>query len=76
MVRAQRRPFKIVLKPSVHYRYIQPEFLRAEAGTDVLGDADDRSGKTAADFAGFCQRFAVGQADDRAGKEGVPRKII
>ena len=69
---AKIQPFK----SSVHHRYIQPELLRAEAGTDILGDADDRSGKTAADLAGFCQRFAVGQADDRAGKEGVPRSFV
>jgi hypothetical protein len=29
--------------------------------------------QTAADLAGFCQRFAVGQADDRTGKKGVAR---
>ena len=34
---------------SVHYRHIQPEFQRAEAGADILCDADDRRGQAAAD---------------------------
>ena len=56
---------------SVHYRHIQPEFQRAEAGADILRDADDRRGQAAADLTGLGQILAVGQADDRAGKEGV-----
>ena len=56
---------------SVHYRYIQPEFQRAETGADVLRDADDRRGQAAADLTGLGQILAVGQADDRTGKEGV-----
>ena len=56
---------------SVHHRYIQPEFQRAEAGADVFGDADDRGGEAAADLAGLGQILAVGQADDRPRKEGI-----
>ena len=56
---------------SVQHGNVQPEFQRAEAGTDVLGDADDRCSQTTADLTGLGQSLAVGLADDRAGKEGV-----
>jgi hypothetical protein len=56
---------------SIHHRHIQPEFQRAEAGADILRDADDRRGQAAADLTGLGQILAVGQADDRTGKEGV-----